>query len=59
MKSIYRIMCLGLLVFAVLSVESIAHEWIAPTEASKLVKPLVQDEVTVAWGKEVYRNNCA
>ena len=47
MKSIYRMMFLGLLVFAVLSVESIAHEW------------MVQDEATVAWGKKVYRNNCA
>ena len=27
--------------------------------AAKLANPLVQDEAYVAWGKKVYRNNCA
>lgn len=44
MKYICRMMFLGLLVFAVLSLESIAHEWMAPKEAAKLANPLVQDE---------------
>ena len=59
MKYLYRMMFLGLLVFAVFSLESIAHEWMAPEEAAKLANPLVQDEATVAWGKKLYRNNCA
>jgi len=39
MKYIYRIMFLGLLVFAILSLESIAHEWTAPKKVPKLANP--------------------
>ena len=52
-------MFLGLLVLAVLSVESMAHEWMAPEEAATLANPLVPDKATVTWGKQVYHNNCA
>lgn len=58
MKSVIRMICLGALVIAAFSVDSIAHEWMAPKEATQRTNPVALDETTIVLGKELYQENC-
>lgn len=48
-----------LLLFSILAVKGIAHEWMAPQKAAEIKNPVVMEDKSIQRGKDIYVQNCA
>jgi len=59
LKKTVKYFWLTLLIIGILTVNGMAHEWMAPKEAAEVKNPVAMEMESISRGKAVYLDNCA